>query len=81
MKLGSHPIAAAPAEVRENEGINTPAPPKDHLAAPAMVTGSEGALDAAPAIGSSPDSGADAPASSEVPPPPPIVDPSKVKYE
>ena len=71
------PVIPAPASVTENEGISTPAPPKDHVAAPNMIAQPEPDPPPAPAAPAAPEP---APAS-EVPPPPPIVDPSKVKYD
>ena len=73
------PVVPAPAEVVENEGVNVSEPPKDWQATPARVPGEEPQVTEAPPTGGSPTS--EAPASGGVVPPPPIVDPSKVKYE
>jgi len=76
------PVAPAPAAVVENEGVEIAEPPKDLIAAPAMVPQAEPqAPTAAPEpLAKTPDS---APPSggAEAPAPPPMVDPSKVKYE
>jgi hypothetical protein len=71
------PVISAPASVTENEGVSTPAPPKDHVAAPSMIAQAEPDPPPAPAAPPAPES----PAASDVPPPPPIVDPTKVKYD
>lgn len=76
------PVVPAPAAVVENEGVEIKEPPKDLIAAPAPVPQPEPApppvAPAEPgqeADGTAPSSGGAAPA------PPPMVDPSKVKYE
>jgi hypothetical protein len=67
------PALSAPAEVRENEGVEVKPPPADLVSTPARVP----ALD-----GASPREGEAPPVSNQAPPAPPaIVDPSKVKYE
>lgn len=77
------PVVPAPTKVVENEGVQVSEPPKDWQATPARVPGEEPKISEAPAelpTGSKPTS--EAPASGGVvPPPPPIVDPTKVKYE
>lgn len=65
------PVVEAPAEVKENEGVEISKPPADHLETPAMIPQEPGPEPA-------PDP---APAPSDVPAPPPMVDPSKVKYD
>lgn len=72
------PVVEAPAEVKENEGVEVAAPPEDHLDTPAMLPREE------PAPAPEPAAPADV-APADVAPadvaPPPMVDPSKVKYE
>jgi hypothetical protein len=84
------PVVPAPAKVVENEGVTVPEPPKDYQATPPPVAGAGGgdktepADDTPAAVGLPPGEAPapEAPASSEdVPAPPPMVDPSKVKYE
>ncbi len=75
------PVIAAPAAVVQNEGVVVAPPPEDHLATPAMIDPVE--PESAPK--SSAPSSQPAPPStlpkSVHPPEPPIVDPSKVKYD
>lgn len=78
------PVVDAPAEVKENEGVEVKPPPENHLETPAMVqTDAPAASNEANPSGTPP--AASAPATSDgpsaVPPPPAIVDPNKVKYE
>lgn len=76
------PVLPAPAAVVENEGVEVAEPPKDLIAAPAMVPQPDPPpLAAAPEAAAQPPDGAPPSGSAEPPPPPPIVDPSKVKYE
>lgn len=79
------PVVDAPAEVKENEGVELKPPPDSHLETPAMVPSEEPA-EPSPKELSPPVEAPNAPpaaseAPSEVPPPPAIVDPNKVKYE
>ena len=79
------PVVPAPAKVVENEGVQLSEPPKDWQATPARVPGEEPKISEAPS-GATSDAASrptsEAPASGgDIPPPPPIVDPTKVKYE
>ncbi len=71
------PVVDAPAEVKENEGVEVKPPPENHLETPAMIR-SEAPADPPPPVEAP---SAAPPATSDVPPPPAIVDPNKVKYE
>lgn len=71
------PVVDAPAQVKENEGIEVKPPPENHLETPAMIR-SEAPAESPPPVETP---SASPPATSEVPPPPAIVDPNKVKYE
>lgn len=77
------PVVPAPANVVENEGVEVSEPPKDWQATPARVAGEEPQISEAPAeLPSAQRPTSEAPASGgDIPPPPPIVDPTKVKYE
>ena len=79
----SRKIVLAPAKVVENEGVQVSEPPKDWQATPARVAGEEPAISEAPAeVPAAQRPTSEAPASGgDIPPPPPIVDPTKVKYE
>jgi len=71
------PAVPIPAQVVENEGIVVAPPPDDHLATPDMIAGAEPAPAPPPAA---PEQPQQAPAA-ELPAPPAIVDPTKVKYD
>ena len=84
------PVVAAPAQVVENEGIVTPEPPKDHVAAPAALPGHELKVQRPPPQEpqtqtqqdqAQQDQPQESQPPTDVPPPPAIVDPNKVKYE
>lgn len=77
------PAIPAPTHVVENEGVITPAPPENHIAAPAMIptaAAPEPVPVAEAAAATAPESSPPM-SSAAPPPPPPIVDPSKVKYD
>lgn len=79
------PAIPAPTQVVENEGVTTPAPPENHIAAPAMIATASpeppAPTPAAEAAAAAHDPAPPMSGGAAPPPPPIIVDPSKVKYD
>jgi hypothetical protein len=76
------PAVPVPTTVTENAGVAVSEPPKNFQAPPAMIPGAEpGAAEPAAHPAAEQAESPAEPSASQVPPPPMIVDPSKVKYE
>ena len=75
------PVVPAPAAVVENEGVEVTEPPKDLIATPAPVPQPEPTPPAAVPEQAQTSEATELEGGAAAPEPPPMVDPSKVKYE